>query len=366
MWQPIDSDVAAFADGGAGHVFEFGAAPNVGDIDILFVNSDTVVSTPSGFTCPSGASQVNNQGAYGYYRQAIGGESDDVTITTSGNHPAVVGWQRWRGGSGFDVAVGAQINSAIGGTTPTLDTGTLAGTGELVVVAALLHRLATPTPSAPVWSSGYTGLTEVTQGSGTTGVTQFTAYKTTAGTAAETPSCTWTDGAFDRYAIAMVFTPSAGTVVELARAQETDTGRALAVSKAAGLTRATSTETGQPLTLAKTVALGRATETDTGRPLALSKAIAINRAGSTETASPLVLARALALGRATESDTGRALAAVKTVALGRATETSTARSLAHSGTAGPTGPGTLTPSTTGSTLTASTQASSTLTITRTP
>lgn len=213
-WTLVDFGTVPFADGDAsgpdgGHKYTFTAgAPAVGDIDILFANSDTLVATPTDFTCPPGASVVNNQGAYGFYRQALGGESGHVVITTSGNFNAVLGWQRWRGGDAFDVAVGAQINSSVGGTTPAIDTGTLAGTDELVVVAALLHRLATPGPTTPVWSSGYTGLTEVTQSSGSSGCTQFTAYRTDAGPTAETPSATWTDGAFDRYAIALVFTPN--------------------------------------------------------------------------------------------------------------------------------------------------------------
>ncbi|GGK61468.1 hypothetical protein Sme01_03160 [Sphaerisporangium melleum] len=209
-WSLVASDTAAFADGNAGHIFDLGSAPTVGDIDVLFVNSDTVVSTPAGWTLPSGGSLVTNQGAYVFYRIAVGGESSTVTITTSGDFNAAAGWSRWRGGKAFDVAGGAQVNSAVGGATPSLTLGPLAEANELVVVAALLHRLASPTPSTPVWSSGYTSLTSVTQGTGNPGCTQFVAYKTGAGTASETPSCTWTDGAFDRYILAVAFTIDPG------------------------------------------------------------------------------------------------------------------------------------------------------------
>lgn len=212
-WTPVLSDKAGFADGNAGHTITL-VAPQAGDIDVFFVNSDTVVSTPSGFTLPTNASQINNQGAYGFYRIATGSEGANVTLTTSGDFNAVAGWSRWRGGLAFDVAAGAQINSTVGGTTPAIDTGTLAGANELVVAAALLHRLASPGPTTPVWSSGYTGLTEVTQGTGTSGCTQFVGYRTDAGTAAETPSVTWTDGAFDRYAIALAFTMDPGGPAE--------------------------------------------------------------------------------------------------------------------------------------------------------
>lgn len=244
-WTQVLSDKVGFADGNAGHVITL-VAPQAGDIDVFYVNSDTVVSTPSGFTLPANASQVNNQGAYGFYRIATGSEGANVTITTSGNFNAVAGWSRWRGGLAFDVAAGAQINSAVGGATPAIDTGTLAGTNELVVVAALLHRLASPEPNTPVWSTGYTGLTEVTQGTGTAGVTQFTAYRTDAGTAAETPSATWTDGAFDRYAIALAFTMDPGGPAE---ADASDT---LTVSDAATRTLTQSRAPADTVTLSDT------------------------------------------------------------------------------------------------------------------
>lgn len=207
-WTLVDSDAIAFADGNGGHVFDLGSAPQVGDIDVLFVNSDTVVSTPDGWTLPAGASQVNNQGAYAFYRIAIGGEGSTVTITTAGNFNAVAGWSRWRGGAGFELAVGAQINATTGGVTPAISTGELPTSGMLVIAGALLHRLADPPPTDPVWSEGYTGLTEAAQGTGTSGCVQFIGYRTDAGPDAESPSCTWTGGAFDRYAIALAFTPA--------------------------------------------------------------------------------------------------------------------------------------------------------------
>ena len=213
-WTLVDSDAIGFSDGGSGHSFDLGGAPSAGDWDVLFVNSDATVSTPSGWTLPTGGSQVNNQGAYVFVRKAAGGEGSTVTITTGANVPAVAGWSRWRGGNNLDVTVSARIDANVGGVTPALDTGALAGTDELVVVAALLHRLASPTPSAPVWSSGYTPLTSVTEGTGTSGCTQFVGYRTDAGTAAETPSCSWTDGAFDRYAIAVTFTIDPGGPAE--------------------------------------------------------------------------------------------------------------------------------------------------------
>lgn len=326
-WTLVDSDTAAFADGNGGHSFDLGTSPQAGDIDVLFVNSDTTVSTPSGWTLPTNGGQVNNQGAYGFYRIATGSEGSTVTITTSGNFNAVAGWSRWRGGEAFEVAVGAQINGTTGAVTPSIDTGTLTMTGELVVVAALLHRLASPEPTTPVWSSGYTGLTSVTQGTGNPGVVQFVGYKTNAGTAAETPSCSWTNGAFDRYAIALVFQPNTDQNISIGRATETDTAQLLAVSKNPAIARAVETDIGRPLTLSKTAALGKATETDTARTVTVSKNLTVGLASETDTARPLTVSKTVTLGRATETDTASALTISHALTIGRASETSEARTV---------------------------------------
>ena len=324
-WTLVDSGTAGFADGNAGHVVSLNNAPQAGDLDVIVANSDTVVSTPSGFT--SAVSAVSNQGAYIFYRFAAGGESSSVTVTTSGNFNAVVGWSRWRGGQAKDVHASVQINSSVGGATPAVDTGTLAATGELVIAAACLHRLASPEPADPVWSSGYTALTSVTQGTSNAGCVQYVAYKTNAGTAAETPSATWTNGAFDRYILVVTFTPSPGAVIDLGRATESDTGRALTAAKTGTLSRAAETDTGRPLAASKTLAPARASETDAGRALVLSKTFTLAPASDTETARPLAVGKTVPLGRATETDTAGTLVTGQATPLGQASETSTARTL---------------------------------------
>ncbi|GII63547.1 hypothetical protein Skr01_36320 [Sphaerisporangium krabiense] len=339
-WTPIDSDTFAFADGNAGHVIDFGSAPAVGDIDILFANSDTVVATPTNFTCPSNASQVNNQGAYGFYRKAVGGEGSTVTIQTTGDFNCVVGWMRWRGGQAFDVAAGAQINSSVGAATPAIATGALAETGELVVAAALLHRLATPAPSSPLWSSGYTPATEVTIGSGSSGCTQFTAYKTNAGLAAESPSCTWTDGAFDRYAIALTFT--AAPVAE----EHSGTGSLSATATLTSSGVAGRSGTGNTSASASLTSSGVAGRAGTG---AISATVALTSSGTAARRGSGTIAASAALtgsGTAGRSGAGLLAAAATFVSTGRkgaaGTGSITAEAFIRAG--GPTGPGRLTTS----------------------
>lgn len=210
-WTLVNSDAVTFADGNTGHVYTFpSGAPSTGDLDILCVNSDTVVSTPTGFTLSTGASRVSGQGAYIFWRKATGGESSSVTVTTSGNFSTALGWSRWQGTSAFDVAANAGVDGSPGTTTPAVSTGTLAGTGELVVALGALHTYAT-VPTAPSWSSGFTALTAAADPATGSVAAQFTAYKTTAGTTAEAPNVSWTNAATDRYVIAVAFTPAATT-----------------------------------------------------------------------------------------------------------------------------------------------------------
>lgn len=213
----VEHSAAGFSDGGSGHVISFTGSPSVGHLDIVTVNSNTTVTTPSGFTI--GRSRVSAQGSYIYYRIAAGGESANVTLTTSGNHSTAATWSRWSGASAIDVAVDAGVNASAGLTTPALSTGTLVATNELVVVLAALHNLSSgATPSAPSWSSGYTPLDTASDitGSGGNGahVAAFVAYRTNAGTAAEAPNCTWTSNANDRYVLALTFTPAAAGSVD--------------------------------------------------------------------------------------------------------------------------------------------------------
>jgi hypothetical protein len=213
-WTLVNDDTATFADGNAGHVYTLpSGAPSAGQLDVLCVNSDTLVSTPSttGAAWTLGPTFVGNQGAYLWYRKANGSEGATVTITTSGNFPTQVSWSRWGGESAADVNAVAHVDANDGTTTPAVSTGTLAATGELVVAFAALHGLhgAGTQPSAPSWSTGYTGMTSDFSGVTTADVAAFTAYNTSAGTASESPNVTWTNNIFDRYILVQTFTAAA-------------------------------------------------------------------------------------------------------------------------------------------------------------
>lgn len=236
MPTPLDSDVFLFADGNAGHSCDLGGAPSVGQWDVLCVNSNTTVSTPSGFTAAESA--VTNQGAYIFIREAVGGEPSTVTVTTAGNHNTQAGWSRWPSSLiALDTSTNTQANGASANATPAHSTGTLAEAGELVIAFGALHSNGTGNQSAPVWSSGYTALTSsAVQGVGVTGVLGYVGYKENAGTAAEAPAVDWSgDGCQNRYMLAVSFTVSADTPGVLAGTGPGGTAALTAVPGAPGV-----------------------------------------------------------------------------------------------------------------------------------
>ncbi len=210
----VDSEEFVFADGGSGKVINLGSPPNVGDWDVLLVNSNTTITTPSGFTVA--ALEVTNQGAYIFARKAVGGEASTVTVTTNGNHNSQVSWERWSGLNALDTGIddGEQANASSSNATPAYSTGTIAAAGSVIVFLAALHSVgATGNQTSPVFEDSYVTVATAKQGVGVEGVTGFTAYKIGVGTAAETPGCSWSgDGAQNRYALAAVFSVVPGEV----------------------------------------------------------------------------------------------------------------------------------------------------------
>jgi hypothetical protein len=199
------SQAYAFADGNSGHVCTFSAgAPAVDEFDLLFVNSDTTVSTPTGFTLA--VSAVTNQGAYVFRRKATGGESSSVTITTSGNNDCHVIWVRVAGAAAADVTGSAQANGSAGTSTPAFTSSALAATGEIAFAFAALHSFPSSVPNTLTWAGSYTAVTSGTQGTGSPGVAASVGYKVPAGTAAELPSCSWNNNANDRYILFLSLT----------------------------------------------------------------------------------------------------------------------------------------------------------------
>src|SRR6185369_11280251 len=108
----VNSGTYNFNDGNAGHSIDLGSAPTAGQTDVLCVNSNTVVTTPTGFTAEP--TRVNSQGSYIYRRKAVGGEGQTVTITTSGNHETAVGWSRWGGLNAADDKASTGVDGVAG------------------------------------------------------------------------------------------------------------------------------------------------------------------------------------------------------------------------------------------------------------
>lgn len=208
----VDSEAVGFADGNAGHVYTFPAgAPSANDLDVLCVNSNTTVSTPSGFTARVTA--VANQGSYIFTRKAAGGEASTVTITTSGDHNTTLTWSRWTGTDAYSTGSSAQANNSNNTVLPALSTGTLAATGMLVIAFGALHNHDGALATSPSWINSWTALEAVSQGTAGSSAScvAFTAYKDNAGTAAETvDSVSWTNNVRNRYALFVAFTATAG------------------------------------------------------------------------------------------------------------------------------------------------------------
>lgn len=199
-----------FADGNAGHLCtnaDGGTAENTWDV--LFVNSNTTVSTPSGDGFSLAEAAVTNQGAYVFTRKAgVGGAGANVTITTSGNHNTSVIWVRLSGADALDLAESAQVNASAGTTGPAFTSSALAEAGEYALAFIAMHNIGSvPHPVTPVWGAGYaTVLAGTSQGDGVTGVSAFVGFKTPVGTAAESPTVSWTNTAANRYILFVTFT----------------------------------------------------------------------------------------------------------------------------------------------------------------
>lgn len=205
----VDSDSMGFGVTSAGVVYNFPAgAPGATDWDLLYINSDAIINTPAGWT--SERTEVSAQGSYIFSR--FGGAGSSVTVSsvqTPGPFNATLTWSRWSGANLRDVATGVQANG-VAIFSPPISTGVLAQTGELVAVFVALHGTQAGDQNTPVWSSGFTQMELASQGSGSSGCTAISGYKLNAGTAAESPSVSWSgDAANDRYVLIVTFTAAA-------------------------------------------------------------------------------------------------------------------------------------------------------------
>jgi hypothetical protein len=190
-----------FNDGDAGKLLTYPyGAPEIGDRDLVMINSDTIMDSVSNnvgaYTLLE--TRVGNQGAYFYEYVAVGGETDQFTIDTAGNHPCGVIVARFRNLTAQDVDVSV-IGVGAGEASPALSTGVLPTAQQLCVAFCPLHSVGGTPANTPVWDNGYTALATSGFGTGATGVVGFAAYKTGVGTPAESPTVTWTSAAQDRY-----------------------------------------------------------------------------------------------------------------------------------------------------------------------
>jgi hypothetical protein len=256
----LASQTYSFNDATAGHTCTFSAgAPAVGDLDVLNINSDTVIDVPpAGFTLSS--TFVNSQGSYQYYRLAAGGETADVSINTNGNFDTQLTWLRFSGLVSLDIGKTSHVDGVPANSTPPIDTDPLTGVGETVVAFAALHGTGAGTAINPVWSAGYTEAAGTSIGQ----VQSFVGYRTDA-TIDETPSVSWTNNVTDRYMLVSVFIPSSAVQVTVGQASETDTARALTVAEGVTLGQASEADTARGVVTMETLLLGQAQETDTAR-----------------------------------------------------------------------------------------------------
>lgn len=295
----LTSNAFGFADGNGGHSIDLGSSPSVNQVDVLCVNSNTTVTTPTGFT--AGPVSVSNQGSYVFRRVAAGGEGSTVTITTNGNHETAVVHSRWGNISAADDATGT--SSAVSGTSsPSHTTNTLAATNELAIAFAATHSFPGANPTSPVWAGSYTALTTASSGTNGNAVVGFVGYKLTAGTAAESPSVSWTNTANDRDMLVLTFTTTSGPIVgNLGLVSETDTIQPITRLKLRSETIISETDTVQPMTRLKKVTLGLITETDTVQHLTPVHSHTLGQVVETDALLTLARRKARTLNQVTET-----------------------------------------------------------------
>jgi hypothetical protein len=312
-WTLLDSGVAGFADGNSGHVYSFpGGAASAGDLLVLAISSDTVVSTPSGWSLAT--SDVHNIGAYLAYKVAVGGETS-VTVTTSGNFSTEIGFLRYSGAASSPLDVTAKaFNTVSTNTTPAVTTGTLAGSGELVVAAACLGGMGGGTPSGPSWSSGYTNrLDGQTAGTSTQDQHLFVADRYD-GSGSESPNVTWTSNANNQTILVAAFLPAAGATGK----SDSDTGTS---AEAATLTTATAaTDSGAATETAALAANTTATDAGAGVDTASLSAASTDADSASGTDAATLTAAAAAADTATGTDSADVAAAFTVTDAGSVTD----------------------------------------------
>jgi hypothetical protein len=131
------------------------AAPAAGNLLVITINVDVVVSTPSGWT--AGPSVVDDNAAYLYYKIAAGTEST-ISVTVPSTNGIITACE-YSGATAtpFDVQNSSTIAASPGSTTTSVSTTTTAA-NDLVFAAACLYDFNAafqPAPTSPVWTNSF-------------------------------------------------------------------------------------------------------------------------------------------------------------------------------------------------------------------
>jgi hypothetical protein len=152
--------------------------PTAGNTLLCIVNSDTVVTTPSGWTIL--ASLVNSQGGYVYTKTAAGtGDAPSLAFSpgTSATSWTLIELDASKVGAADVQAVGTETTTGNVVTKATTSITTTGANGDLTLAIALIHgRTGSNNPTTPVWTNSHTALlTSTIAGSGSNFAMQFIA-----------------------------------------------------------------------------------------------------------------------------------------------------------------------------------------------
>ena len=170
--------------------------------------SDATLTAPSGFSLAEDA--VDAQGAYLWYKIAVGGETT-FTITPGVSRPCALVVAEYSGIAAspldqvsFSLSSGAPTVSASPGAVPTTSQAV-----ELCVAVVCPHSFAeNAQPVAPTWSNGFSGRDAVTSGfiaTGSQNSAVFLADFVTSSIGTPSTTATWTNSSQDYGAIMATF-----------------------------------------------------------------------------------------------------------------------------------------------------------------
>lgn len=241
----------AFTASGTAVTYTGGGSTGAGVYDVLCVNSDNTVVTPSGWALYP--SRVLNQGSYIFVKAENGVTTATIDLGGGVSTNTDVVWIRIKDSAGLDTgsyaAAGVDANV---GSSATVTSNVLGDSASLAIAFAALHGFNSGlTPVGGAWSSGYGEQATTSSTSGAQGSRTFSsvATKVPAGTAAESPTFTWTNTTSQRYMLFVSFLPSAGGTGSA-------TPNGISVPVTVGTPTGQLSLTGRPNGLAVPIALG--------------------------------------------------------------------------------------------------------------